>query len=101
MVDHLKKCKKYLCNLETKQAKLAFQNISKDQITINACRFDQEACRKALAKMILVDELPFSFVKMEKFRHFINVMQPLFRISSRMTITRDCFELFFERKQKS
>ncbi|XP_073032144.1 zinc finger BED domain-containing protein RICESLEEPER 2-like isoform X2 [Primulina eburnea] len=96
---HLKKCKKYPCNLETKQAKIAFQNISKDQVTINAWRFDQEGCRKALAKMILVDELPFSFVEMEGFRHFINVIQPLFRIPSRRTITRDCFELFVEEKK--
>ncbi|XP_075503957.1 zinc finger BED domain-containing protein RICESLEEPER 2-like [Primulina tabacum] len=96
---HLKKCKKYPCNVETKQAKIAFQNISKDHIIINAWRFDQEGCRKALAKMILVDELPFSFVEMEGFRHFINVIQPSFRIPSRRTITRDCFELFLEEKK--
>ncbi|XP_073017927.1 zinc finger BED domain-containing protein DAYSLEEPER-like [Primulina eburnea] len=96
---HLKKCKKYPRNLETKQAKIAFQNISKDQITINAWRFAQEGCRKALAKMILVDGLPFSFVEMKGFRHFINVIQPLFRIPSRRTIRRDCFEFFLEEKK--
>ncbi|XP_073153739.1 zinc finger BED domain-containing protein RICESLEEPER 2-like [Henckelia pumila] len=63
-------------------------------------KFDQELCRKALAKMIILDEQPFSSVEKEGFRYFLSVAQPQFRISSRKTVTRDCFELFSEEKQK-
>lgn len=42
--------------METNQAKIGFQQISKDQgseTTINIWKFDQELSRKALAKMII------------------------------------------------
>lgn len=100
---HLKKCKKNPHNMETSQAKIGFQQISKDQgseTTINIWKFDQELSRKTLAKMIIVDELPFSFVEGEGFRYFVTMTQPQFRIPSRSTVTRDCFELFSEEKQK-
>ncbi|XP_075500477.1 zinc finger BED domain-containing protein RICESLEEPER 2-like [Primulina tabacum] len=67
---------------------------------MNIWRFDQELCRKTLVKMIIVDELLFSFVENGGFRYFVSVAQPQFRIPSRTTVTRDCFELFYEEKKK-
>ena len=46
--------------------------------------------------MIILDELPFSFVEKEGFKKFMRKVQPLFHIPSRRTITRDCYEVYGE-----
>lgn len=59
-------------------------------------KFEQEVCRRALVEMIILDELPFSFVEKEGFKKFMSKVQPLFHIPSRRTITRDCYEVYGE-----
>ena len=56
--------------------------------------FNVEACRKALARMVIVDELPFKHVEGEGFWYFTSIVLPLFLIPSRMTIARDCWNLY-------
>ncbi|XP_070049839.1 zinc finger BED domain-containing protein RICESLEEPER 2-like [Nicotiana tomentosiformis] len=73
---------------------------SQGDVAVVTWKFDQEECRKALCRMVIVDELPFNFVEKEGFRDFMTVAQPYFRIPSRSTVTRDCFDLFNEEKQK-
>ncbi|KAM4132835.1 hypothetical protein ACJW30_01G282100 [Castanea mollissima] len=43
-------------------------------------------CREALARMIIVDELPFKFVEHEG----LNVLQPRFTVPTRTTVAKDC-----------
>ncbi|KAM3303723.1 hypothetical protein P3S67_014753 [Capsicum chacoense] len=103
MLGHIRKCKKTPCNVDTRQSKIAFQSVTggnKGDVSIVSWKFDQEECRKALCRMIILDELPFRFVEKEGFKQFMKVVQPLFRIPSRTTITRDCFDLFDEEKNK-
>lgn len=45
--------------------------------------FNQEAIRRALCEMIIIDELPFRFVEGQGFRRFILVACPRFQIPSR------------------
>ena len=59
-------------------------------------KFEQEVCRRALVEMIILDELPFSFVEKEGFKKFMSKFQLLFHIPSRRTITRDCYEVYGE-----
>ncbi|KAH0642014.1 hypothetical protein KY290_033621 [Solanum tuberosum] len=66
---------------------------------ISTWKFDQAQSRRSLAKMIIVDELPFSFVEKEGFKNFMRVTVPQFHIPSRRTVTRDCYELYLEEKQ--
>ena len=66
---------------------------------ISTWKFDQAQSRKALAKMIIVDELPFSFVEKEGFKNFMRVTMPQFHIPSRRTVTRDFYELYIEEKK--
>uniref|UniRef100_A0A2N9FA16 BED-type domain-containing protein n=1 Tax=Fagus sylvatica TaxID=28930 RepID=A0A2N9FA16_FAGSY len=55
-----------------------------------ATTFTIEAGRKALAEMIILDELPFMFVENYGFRRFVKVLQPKFKIiSSRKTIAKE------------
>uniref|UniRef100_A0A2N9INA8 BED-type domain-containing protein n=1 Tax=Fagus sylvatica TaxID=28930 RepID=A0A2N9INA8_FAGSY len=55
-----------------------------------ATTFTIEAGRKALAEMIILDELPFMFVENYGFRRFVKVLPPKFKIiSSRKTIAKE------------
>ena len=78
MKNHLQRCKKYPANLDKKQKLLSFQTKrvvkedgSIDHVTVSSCwKFDPEVSRKELAKMTIIDELPFMFVEHEGFRGF-------------------------------
>ncbi|KAM3358196.1 hypothetical protein P3S68_021127 [Capsicum galapagoense] len=59
-------------------------------------KFEQEVVRRALVEMIIVDELPFSFVENEGFKKFMSKAQPLFWIPSCRTITRNCYDVYGE-----
>jgi len=101
MLTHIVKCPKMPYNIDIKQSKLAFQPMiggNKGDVVVVPWKFDQEECRKALCRMVIIDELPFRFVEKEGFKQFMKVAQPCFHIPSRTTVTRDCFDLFDEEK---
>ena len=60
--------------------------------------WSQDACRRAVTKMIIMGELPLSFVDNKGFRHFCSVAIPQFVMPSRRTIGRDVMELLLEEK---
>ncbi|XP_021602385.2 zinc finger BED domain-containing protein RICESLEEPER 2-like [Manihot esculenta] len=68
--------------------------------TLTTWKYDDNAIRKALVHMIIIDELPFRFVEGEVFRSFMRAICPRFRIPSRWTISRDCYDLFIEERSK-
>ncbi|MFS7973392.1 putative Zinc finger BED domain-containing protein [Helianthus anomalus] len=61
--------------------------------------FNQEVIRKALVNLLIVDELPCSFVEREGFREFCKVVNPHFIVPSRATVTRDCYGCIEKRRQ--
>ncbi|GKC13257.1 hypothetical protein Tco_1010039 [Tanacetum coccineum] len=65
-----------------------------------AWKFNQSSVRRALAYMLIVDELPFKFVEGKVSSIFLNVSQPLFYTPSRITMARDCVKLYLEEKKK-
>ena len=59
--------------------------------------FFVEASRKALAEMIVIDELPFRFVEGYGFKKYVTTLQPKFRlkdISSHQTGARDVIGIY-------
>jgi hypothetical protein len=54
--------------------------------------FSIEDCRKALAEMVIIDEMPFRSVVGEGFKRYSKVLQPRFEIPSRITVERDCMQ---------
>ncbi|GMP94322.1 hypothetical protein CsSME_00043812 [Camellia sinensis var. sinensis] len=57
-------------------------------VNLVATSFSVEAIRKALTEMIVLDELPFRFIKGKGFKRFCAVLQPKFKnILPRGTIT--------------
>lgn len=54
--------------------------------------------RVALSKIIICDELSFRFVEGEDFVVYNKILEPWFTISSRVTIARDCLQIYGEEK---
>ncbi|XP_075076959.1 zinc finger BED domain-containing protein DAYSLEEPER-like [Nicotiana tabacum] len=99
LLSHLLKCPNNPHKPETSQTKLAFQPKGQTgDVSLIPWKFDQEACRRALARMIIIDEQPFISVEKDGFRDFVRALQPLFHIPSRTTMTRDCFEIYHDEK---
>ena len=61
--------------------------------------FSKEACRKALVKMIIKDELPFKFVETEGFLEFMATCCPKLDVPSQRTIIRDILQLYENEKK--
>ncbi|KAK4605841.1 hypothetical protein RGQ29_000218 [Quercus rubra] len=65
--------------------------------------FTVEASRKALAKMVIIDELPFRFVEGYGFQRYATTLQPKLRIrdiSSRQTVARDVISIYGVEREK-
>ena len=74
-------CAHHPHRLETRQSQLNFQlnTHGGDNVgTLSTWKFDQEAIRKAISHMLIVDELPLKFIEGEGFRHLMSVACPRF-----------------------
>ena len=62
-------------------------------------KFSVERQRMALARMIIVDELPFRFVQQGGFIDFMVEVEPRFEVPSRVAVTRDCLRLYIRENE--
>ncbi|KAK8636160.1 hypothetical protein V6N13_004868 [Hibiscus sabdariffa] len=62
--------------------------------TFSTWKFDEDAIRKALIHMIIVDELPFRIVEGEGFKLFLSRACPRFHPPSQFVVRKDCLDLF-------
>ncbi|KAK2415525.1 zinc finger BED domain-containing protein RICESLEEPER [Trifolium repens] len=69
-----------------------------NNVSFKLVEFNQQECRLELAKMIIIDELPFKHVEGVGFKRFMSRAQPRLKIPSRVTIARDCMQLYKEEK---
>ena len=97
MMSHMKKCIDYLDWLES----VSQQHLSSGGNNVHGGKsvgmtkpFDHVVCKRATVKMIIMDELPFSFVENEGFRQFCETVIPWFSIPSRRTITREVVGMY-------
>ena len=67
--------------------------------TLKVIGYNYDECKQALAKMVIIDESPFNFVKGQGSKLFFRAMQPRFDISSRFNVMRDCLKLYIEEKK--
>lgn len=100
---HLKVCLKNPYRVvDKKQKTLAIGIGSEDDpnsVSFKLVDFSQEKTRLALAKMIIIDELPFKHVENKGFKMFMGDAQPKFKIPSRVSVARDCLRLYFDEKE--
>ncbi|XP_012438656.2 zinc finger BED domain-containing protein RICESLEEPER 2-like [Gossypium raimondii] len=100
---HIGSCKKNPSNVvDTSQGQLVLprKGVERGEGNLSTWRFDQEACRKGVAQMIVIDELPLKFVESEGFKKFMFVTCPRFHIPSRTTMTRDVYQLYLDERFK-
>ena len=71
-----------------------------DTKEIEVHQFSIKKIRLALARMIIVDELPFKFVEHKGFNYYMNVVEPRFPIPSRVTIVKNCMKLYLNERKK-
>nr|XP_043616011.1 zinc finger BED domain-containing protein RICESLEEPER 2-like [Erigeron canadensis] len=101
---HARKCEFNPHNKEGNTQTRLMINKTKDdetgqtKVDLQAVRFIPEKGKRAVAEMIIIDELPLSFVENEGFRRLMKVCQPALHIVSRTTIKKDCYELYLEQK---
>ena len=50
--------------------------------------------------MEIIDELPFDFVDGQGFKLFSRTMEPIFDISSCVTVMRDCLKYYIEENER-
>lgn len=61
-------------------------------------KFDQGRARRALVKLIVLHELPFTFVEYPGFRSFVKTLNPWFDVVSRAKIKEDCIASYHRHK---
>ncbi|KAL5790079.1 hypothetical protein ACOSQ2_004967 [Xanthoceras sorbifolium] len=111
MLRHTKKqCKNYkakladedpkqMCLVKLKQTAMSPLTNEGCMSSIGLATFKQEDTdQKALAEMLVVDELPFRFVEKQGFQKFCRVGMPKFDVPSRRTIVRDIMQLYVDEK---
>jgi hypothetical protein len=63
-------------------------------------KYNVQKIREALAKMVIVDKLPFKFVEGEGFHNFMKTVEFMFKIPSPYTVMKDCMKIFIFEKEK-
>ena len=81
MKTHMGVCKNRLnASGDLSQTELVFES-GRDG-SLDTWKFNQDVIRKAIAEMIIVDELPFRFVDGRGFRKWMALACPRFRVPS-------------------
>ena len=63
-------------------------------------KYDQSKIREVLSHMIMVHELPFSFVEYEVFNLLMKTATPHYQLVSQATVIKDCFDAYEVEKKK-
>ena len=74
MLQHMKVCKKWPFPRDDKQKILFFQAKREGESDSNVlviANYSEERIRLTLARMIIIDELPFEFVEQQGFQEFV------------------------------
>ncbi|KAF5446900.1 hypothetical protein F2P56_032496 [Juglans regia] len=106
MLYHLTICKHYRARqnrLAASKSKLICELKKDGDSTTGSLAIDKCVEKKigvAIARMIIVDGLPFRFVEGQGFRDFMRTIDSKFPIPSCITVMRDCVKLYLLEKEK-
>ena len=100
MWKHLnKQCLQYPYRHKDKNTRTLAFDASKGNALVSR-NFNKDDCLDACIRMVVRDELPFSFVEGEGFREFCSVACPQFNPPSRRTLGRRFLEMYTKMKEK-
>ena len=97
MLQRMKVCKKWPFPRDDKQKILSFQTKREGESGSNVlmvANYSEERIRLALARMIIIDKLPFKFVEQQGFQEFMKIVDPRFPIPHHTTIARACVKIY-------
>ena len=97
MLQRMKVCKEWHFPRDDKHKILSFQAKRERESGSNVlvvANYSEEMIRLALARMIIIDELPFKFVEWQGFQEFMKIVEPWFPIPHRTTIARACVKIY-------
>ena len=97
MLQRMKVCKEWHFPRDDKHKILSFQAKRERESGSNVlvvANYSEEMIRLALARMIIIDELPFKFVEWQGFQEFMKIVEPWFPIPHRITIARACVKIY-------
>ena len=57
--------------------------------------YSEESIKLVLARMIIIDELPFKVVECQSFQEFMEIVDHGFPIPHRTIIARACMKIYF------
>lgn len=61
-------------------------------------KYDEKKIRNALTEMIIEDEMHFIAVEGRGFQKFMSIVEPRFKVPSRITMMRDCVKMYLKTK---
>ncbi|PRQ29667.1 putative transcription factor/ chromatin remodeling BED-type(Zn) family [Rosa chinensis] len=101
MIRHINKSCKYYPGRRAidKNQKVLAGDKSKGN-SMKMVAFNPDEVMKACVEMVVVDELPFSFVEKQGFRHFCHVAVPMFKVPCRKTLVKHFLTLYDKTKKK-
>ncbi|XP_062010485.1 zinc finger BED domain-containing protein RICESLEEPER 2-like [Rosa rugosa] len=101
MIKHINKSCKYYPGRRAidKNQKVLAGDKSKGN-SMKMVAFNPLEVMKACVEMVVVDELPFSFVEKQGFRHFCHVAVPMFKVPCRKTLVKNFLTLYDNTKKK-
>ena len=98
MLQHVKVRKKCHFLHDDKQKTSSFQTKREGESNSNVllvANYREKKIRLALPRMIVIDELPFKFVKQQDFQEFIQIVKPRFPNPHCTTIANACMTIYY------
>ncbi|XP_019099771.1 PREDICTED: zinc finger BED domain-containing protein RICESLEEPER 2-like [Camelina sativa] len=96
MRGHITRCKLFKAHEEAGSQKVLSSDPS--GVMTTTMKYDKELFRRSVNEMIVLNELPFSFVESEGFRRFCFNLLPCYHVHCRRTATKDIFAMFLQEK---
>lgn len=95
------KCVKYpgQARVDKIQKILSYQPVkNKEPCNLVSMTYSVEACKEAIARLIIKDKMSFRVVKGEEFREMLWVSENKFKVPSRIIVARDILQLHKKKK---
>jgi hypothetical protein len=103
LLYHVRTCAKYRsikAKQDKGQTKFTFGAKSGEggSNSLLIAKYDEKKIRNALTEMIIEDEMPFIAVEGRGFQKFMSIVEPRFKVPSRITMMRDCVKMYLKTK---
>ncbi|KAK9931904.1 hypothetical protein M0R45_019158 [Rubus argutus] len=93
-------CKGYPGRANLEEDQQVFTNDGKETPSVVMRSWTQENCVEAACVMIVMDELPFSFIEKPGFRYFCSVAVPRFNVPCRKVIVKNFLRMYNAKKEE-